>query len=194
MEDATEEAAIRRLGGAHVAAVGLDPASQGNIGRLQRGEELRELIGRRRHVGVGEDDQVAVGGKHPGPHRGTLAGVLGADQAEAWRLRGFAGRGGLARLGLGPLGDDPRRPVATAVVDDDDLDLPGQPRHRPDIRRCVEELEELVERGTDPFGLVEGGQDDRQALRLGRAGRACRARRAWRAGLLHPLGVYRAVR
>ena len=49
----------------------------------QRCDEERQLVGWRRHVGIGEDDQIGLGEKHAGPHRGTLPAMGDRDDAEA---------------------------------------------------------------------------------------------------------------
>ena len=54
------------LRGPHVGAVGLDPAAVGGVGGLEGVDQERDLVGRRRHVGVGEDHDLAVGRDHAG--------------------------------------------------------------------------------------------------------------------------------
>jgi hypothetical protein len=66
---------VPRLGLAHVRAVRLDPAAERDVIRGQRLDEERQLIWRGRHVGVGEDREIALRGEHPGPDRGALAAV-----------------------------------------------------------------------------------------------------------------------
>ena len=89
-----------------VASTPREPMATGAPG----GEELVDLLDRRREVGVGHEDVLARGLEDAGPHGGPLAAVLGqADHAE-----------GEAEAGGGLLGDG-GRPVRGAVVDDEDL-------------------------------------------------------------------------
>ncbi len=46
-------------------------------------DELGQLVGRRGHVRVGKDDQVRIGGQHPGPDGRALAAVGHLEQVEA---------------------------------------------------------------------------------------------------------------
>ena len=71
---------------------------------------------------------------------------------------------------LGSRLDDGDGLVRAAVVDDEDVDLlrevgrPGRPVARL-VGPAAEVAEQLVERRADPFGLVEGGEDEREAHR-----------------------------
>ena len=84
----------------------------------ERGDEERDLVGRRRHVGIGEEHEVALGGEHPRPDRGALAAVRHAQHMQPDAGHGAAG----LRAAL-DLGD---RVVRAAVVDDQDIDRVGQ--------------------------------------------------------------------
>ena len=86
VEQPAEHAPVAWLGGAHVRAVRLDAAAQGDVGVLERVDELRQLRRRRGHVGVGEDDEVALRGEHPRLDRGALAGVRDGHHAESSRV------------------------------------------------------------------------------------------------------------
>ena len=154
MEDPAEEPAIWRLAGAHVAAVGLDPAPEGDVRSRESRHELWELVGRGCHVGVGEDHDVARGRKHARANRRALAAMGLAHDPE--RDRGAIA----ARLRLGARFDDPTGTIAAAIVDDEHIDV----RRETLPHGAAEVFKELVERGPDPVGLVEGRQNDGQAL------------------------------
>ena len=83
----------------------------------QRRDEERQLVGRGRHVGVGEDHEVGLGGQHPGTHRRALAAVRDADDPQRDALDPGGFRSG---------GDQGGRAVGAAVVDHEDLDLRRQ--------------------------------------------------------------------
>ncbi len=93
----------------------------------ERRDEQRELVGRGRHVGVGEDDEVGRRGEHPGADRRALAAVRDAQHAQVSAVASpdrshASGRAATMRDGL----------VRAAVVDDEDLDRPaaGSPVRR----------------------------------------------------------------
>ena len=113
--DATERAPVERLRGAPVAAVRLDATAQRHVMIDQGFGEQRDLVRRRGHVGVGEDDELAVRGQDARGHGGALAGVRAAQDAESRRRAVGAERS--LRTGLHDVG----RPVARAVVDDKDI-------------------------------------------------------------------------
>ena len=85
-EDPTEQAPVERLAGAPVGAVGLDPAAERDVVVDERRREQRQLVGRRGHVGVGEDDEVAGRGEDARGDRRALARVRSAQHAEPRRL------------------------------------------------------------------------------------------------------------
>ena len=127
----------------------------------QRRDEQRQLVGRRRHVRVGEHDQVRGRVEHPGPDRRALAAVRHR------RSRSGASRRA-ATCASGRAVDERGRGVGAAVVDDEDLDPLGEAgRARRAVARALaatpQVAEQLVERRADPFRLVEGRQDDGQA-------------------------------
>jgi hypothetical protein len=164
VEQPTERTPVARLGRSHVGAVRLDPGSERHVVRGKRLDEQRQLVRRRRHVSVGEGDQVGRSVQHPRADRRTLAAVRDAKQAQPRAVRSDPGR---LRSG----GDDRCRVVRAAVVDDEDVDRGGEPIGA----RCAlsghvatprEIAEQLVERWSDAIRLVVGRQDDGQA-RLG---------------------------
>ena len=162
VEHLPEQSAVARLRRAHVRPIGLDARPEGHVVVAERGDEQRDLVGWRRHVGVGEDDKVAGGGQHAGTDRGALPAVRHALDTQR-----HAGDG---TCGLGPRLDDVDRGVRAAVVDDEDLDLFGEGgRARRAIARVLvaaaQVPEQLVEGRADPFRLVERGEHQGQAHR-----------------------------
>jgi len=125
--------------------------------RLERIDEQRDHVGWRRHVGVREDDQIGRCREHAGANSGALSAVGHGQHAQI----GFRSCG---TGGLGASADQVGRSVGAAVVDDEDLD---SLRKRGGsgcsvssaLAAAPEVAEELVERRSDPLGLVEGGQD-----------------------------------
>src|SRR3990172_123176 len=83
-------------GGGAAAAAGGDVRPRGRVVARERGEKLRDLGRRRGHVGVGEDEDVAVAGEHAGPDRGALAAARHAEELEAERR--ILGDGGLGAI------------------------------------------------------------------------------------------------
>ena len=157
-----EHPPVPRLRRAHVRAVRLDARAERDVVRLEGFDEQRELVGRRRHVGVGEDDEVGLRCEHPGAHRGALAAV-GHDEHPQAR----PGLGVRCRLRSRP--DEVGGAIRAAVVDHEHLDRLGQRRgaRRPvaaDRVRGAEVTEQLVEGRADPLRLVVGGQHDRQVF------------------------------
>ena len=194
VERLAEQPPIARLARPHVRAVGLDPRPERDIVVGQGRDQQRQLVGRRRHVGVGEDDE--VGRRRP-------ACPLGRPRpcrrgAPSGRRRWTSSASGAPRVG-------PRTSAAVPSVLPSSTTRtsirsgrpaePGAPsRARSPRRREV--AEQLVERRTDPLGLVVGGQDDGQAGSGGHAGSlrarrgvrvapACRSRCIRRTGVVH---------
>ncbi len=127
--------------------------------------EERDLVGRGRHVGVGEDDDVGVRGEHPGPDRGALAAVGDRQQRE--------GRPSprLTPAGLRAGTDERGGAVGAPVVHDEDVDVRRQVTRarRPvaaEVGPPAQVAEELVEGRPEAVLLVVGGQDDGQARRV----------------------------
>jgi hypothetical protein len=148
VENAAENAAEEWLRRPQVRAVRLDSAAQGDVGAIERGEEKRQLVRRRRHVGVGEDHAVAGRRKHPGTDRGPLARVRDAH-------RGQPRRDCAGCLGLRPSGGNVERSVRAPVVDEKDVEPLAE------LWVASEVSEQLVKRALEPGGLVVGGQDER---------------------------------
>ena len=113
-----------------------------------------DLIRRRRHVGIGEDDEIAGGREHAGTHGSALAAVWYAADLQSYAVDG-------ARS-LGTCLDEVGGAVGAAVVDDEDLDVRRQGRltRRPlrFDRLLPEVVEQLVESRADPFRFVIGGK------------------------------------
>jgi hypothetical protein len=77
-------------------------------------------------VGVGEDDDLALGGEHPRPDRGTLASVGDRQEVQPGAApRPARSRLADARGGLRTRLDEARGPVGAAVVHDEDPDEVG---------------------------------------------------------------------
>ncbi len=157
VEYTAEQSAVEWLRPAPIAAVGVDPAAEGDVMAGQRFGEQRELIGRRGEVSVGEQDEFALRVEHSGSHGRAFASVRTAQQSQ------LSGRSGGGRVAIG---DDCSRRVGAAVVDDENL----HPAHV----RCraatfaprtspLQVAEELVERRPDPGGLVVGRQNEGDA-------------------------------
>ena len=161
MERLAQDPPVAGLAGAHVRAVRLDPRAERHVVVGQGGHEQRQLVGRGRHVRIGEDDQVRGRVEHAGPDRRALAAVGDAEQAQGRAVRAVTGR-------LGPSLDDVDGRVRAAVVDDEDLDGLGEPRGAErtvtrQLAATVQVAEQLVERRADPVGLVVRRQNDREA-------------------------------
>ena len=120
VEGAAQQPPEAGLGAPHVAAVGLDPAAEGEVVVAERLDEERQLVRRGGHVGVGEDDEIGLGGEHPGLHRGALAAVGHRQQREERRPGDRRGR----RLRASP--DQVGGPVGAAVVDHQDAHVVRQ--------------------------------------------------------------------
>jgi hypothetical protein len=158
VEHAAQEAPIRGLRCAHVRAVGLDAAAKRDVSLFQRRGELWQLRWRRRHVGVREHDEVAVGREHAGSHCRTLPGVGHRHDGE--------GRGvGLPRRGALP--DEVRGPIRAAIVDHQHIDSRSDPLDR----GRVQIIKQLVKGGADPALLVIGRQHDGHRPGAGLGGR-----------------------
>ena len=125
----------------------------------ERGGQQRQLVGRGRHVRVGEDQQVRVRGEHPGTHRGALAAVRDGHDLEIDPVD---------PLDLAPRAHDVGGPVRAPIVDDEDGDplrelscargtLPGM------LAAPVQVAEQLVEGRSDALRLVIGGEDEGEA-------------------------------
>jgi hypothetical protein len=159
VERLAEDPAIQRLARPHVGTVRLDPRTEGHVVVGQGRDEQWELVGRRGHVGVGEDHELPVGGQHARPDGRALATVRDGQDAQPDVIGG-------GHLGPGP--DDGRRPVRAAVVHDEHIDAgwelgrSGRPFPRP-LAAPAQVAEQLVEGRTDALRLVEGGQHDGQA-------------------------------
>ena len=162
MEGAAQQAPEPRLAAPHVAPVGLDPASEGDVVVAQRLDEEGQLVRRGGHVGVGEDGEIGLGGEHPRLHRGALA-AMGHRQERQQRRPGCRpGR----RFRASP--DQVGGPVGAAVVDHQHAHVVRQARR---ARGAVPALlampaqvpEQLVEGRPQAGLLVVGGQDDRHA-------------------------------
>ncbi len=175
VERAAQRPAPRRLGLAHVAAVWLDPAAVHRVRRVERANQRRQLIGRCRHVRIGEDHQVTGSGQHPGAHGGAFAPVR--HVRTPGHRRPNSGRA-LTRSA---------RPVLAAVVDDQHVDRVRQlvgtrtPVARV-IAAAVQIAEQLIERRAEASLLVVGRQNDGETpIRhtQSRAGGASRNRDWW---------------
>jgi hypothetical protein len=128
------------------------------IGELSH--QQRDLVGRCGHVGVGEDDEVARRREHARPYGRALAPVRDADDVQPHAVDG-TGR-------LGSSFDDAHGLIRAPVVDDEDLDLLRERgRTRCPVTCLVappaEIAEQLVERRTDPFRLVESREHQGEA-------------------------------
>ena len=82
VERLAEQAAVAGLRRPHVGAVRLDARPERDVVVGERADEEGDLVGRGRHVRVGEDDQVAGRGQHAGPHRRALPAVRHAQDTQ----------------------------------------------------------------------------------------------------------------
>ena len=149
-----------RAGPVDARRVRVAPVPDGDVPPvLDPGEHQEELVGRVGEVGVGERDRAPAGGGHPGADGGALAAVL----REHHHLVGARRRARRRRCRRWSR----RRPPP-----------PRGRRRRPTVG---ERAADGRDRGADPIGLVEGGDDDAwPARRPGAAGRGTRSWRRWR--------------
>ena len=168
MEDLAQQAPVARLGRAHVRAVGLDPRTERDVVIGQRRDEQRQLVGRRRHVRVGEDDQVGRRIEHPGPDRRALAAVGDAQEPQGRSRRARPCLSGRASTMSAVASVLPSSTTRTSMLSGSRA-APGAPS-RALLAASVQVAEQLVQRRPDPFGLVVRRQDDREA-RAGPVGR-----------------------
>ena len=115
VEALAEQPAVARLRRPHVRPIGLDARTEGDVVVDERRHEQRDLIRRRRHVGIREDHEFAGRREHAGTHGGALAAVRDAADVQPHAVD--------RARGLGSCLDDVDGPVRAAVVDDEDLDL-----------------------------------------------------------------------
>ena len=149
---------------AHVGAVGLDPAAERDVAGRERLDEQRDLVGRRRHVRVGEDDEVARRREHAGPDRRALAAVR---HRRARRRRPVGAASGRAP-------DEVGGAVGAAVVDDEDVD------RRRQLGRAGRAVARLVAAPVEVRRTARRGPGRSAPPRCRPAGRSVNVRRSHR--------------
>src|SRR4051794_26717630 len=92
VEGLAEEPPVARLAGSHVGTVGLDARAECDVVIAECLDEQRQLVGRGRHVSVGEDDQVRLRVEHAGTDGGALAAVRHRDHPQVRTADVGAGR------------------------------------------------------------------------------------------------------
>ena len=79
-------AAVTRLRRTHVRPIRLDPRTKGNVVVDEGAQQVRDLIGRRRHIGIREDHEVAGSGEHASTDGGAFAAMWNATDVQPHAL------------------------------------------------------------------------------------------------------------